>query len=272
MKKFLAITCIAGALILCLLLAASTEPSVTSSPASRNREYYPIHTFPPTTSPPGLNLMMVDFPVAVAPTGSTNLSNFTLDKSQVVHIEGEIGPEALDTAKQIVKLGKNNKPIFVLINSPGGSVMDGAQIIAAIQSSPVPVTTICTQLCASMAAIIHQYGTERAMVDRSILMFHSASGGVRGTLEHMNSLLSTLTRYIYKMDNYIATRSGQTLEQFHEKTIRDFWVDAEDATAQKLNDKVVSVTVPGEESAFDATVIKFKLPNITKELFNLDWK
>lgn len=205
------------------------------------------------------------------PSTPTPITNVSVDNKQVLYITGPIRDNVLETAKQITKLGKNNKPIYLLLESPGGSVMDGAQVIAAIQSSKVPVYTVVTGMCASMCAMIHQYGTERFMVDRSILMFHSAAGGVQGTLEHMDSLLKTITRYVYKMDSYTAKRAGLTLDEFHAKTIRDFWVDAEDATAQKFNDKIVSVNVENETPVLKLNIFTPE-ESIIKTKFNLDWR
>jgi ATP-dependent protease ClpP protease subunit len=94
-----------------------------------------------------------------------------------------------------------------------------------------------------MAAIIHGYGTKRFMVERSILMHHPASGGVRGTLEEMQSRLGTIQRYVDKMSANIAKRSGLSLQEFKSKVVSEMWLDAEDAVASKFAEGLVTVNV-----------------------------
>ena len=96
-------------------------------------------------------------------------------------------------------------------------------------------------LCASMAAIIHQYGTNRYMVDRSFLMFHEASGAVQGTVPQMVSQLLSMTRYINKMIGKIAQRAGLTFDQLNATLASELWLDAEDALASKFSDGTVNV-------------------------------
>ena len=160
-------------------------------------------------------------------------------------IAGEIGPNILNVAYGITALSSKSKdPIFLLINSPGGSVLDGSMVITAIENSPAPVYTVCLQFCASMAAIIHQFGTERYMVNRSSLMFHDASGGVQGTVPQMNSRLTQIMKITGKLSEFIAQRAGIDAEDFKSKLAPEMWLDAEDATLSHFNDKLVSVIFP----------------------------
>ena len=55
------------------------------------------------------------------------------DGDRVIRLYGEINETSLIVADQIKVLsGQSKAPIFLLINSPGGSVLDGAQIVSAI--------------------------------------------------------------------------------------------------------------------------------------------
>lgn len=165
-----------------------------------------------------------------------------VDASNSVILVGEIGADSARVAQEIIKKSVENKAVYLLINSPGGSVLDGAQIISAIQSAKVPVNTVCLQICASMAAIIHQYGTQRMMIDRSVLMFHDAAGGLQGYFPHMKSRLKMLDSYITKMNQDIAARVKMDLKELESAEHDELWMDAEDAVARRFNDKIVSVT------------------------------
>src|ERR1700690_3590330 len=58
-----------------------------------------------------------------------NLSSLSLNE-RIVHIYGEINEmSAPAITLQILKLGSSKEPMYILIDSPGGSVLSGAQII-----------------------------------------------------------------------------------------------------------------------------------------------
>ena len=199
--------------------------------------------------------------------GNKKVHNLKLEGERVVFISGEITESAYVHADKIKELSAVSKePIFVLLNSPGGSVLDGALIISAIAASPAPVYTVCMQLCASMAAMIHQYGKERLMADRSILMFHDAAGSVSGYFPHMISRLNTLTRYVNKMNYHVARRANVPLNDYLAKIHEELWLDAEDAIHQGYADKIVNVLVNAKE-----TIVVPQTPNKYKSKINIQW-
>lgn len=162
--------------------------------------------------------------------------------NRTVYIVGEIDSNALGIAAQITALGASSlEPIFLEITSPGGSVLTGGQIVAAIESSKAPVYTICNVLCASMAAMIFEYGSQRYIGDRSFVMFHPASGGADGELDKMVSRLTSMQRYIGKMEAHIAKRAGLTFEQYKAKAGVEAWIDGEDAVNSGFADKIATV-------------------------------
>lgn len=164
-----------------------------------------------------------------------------LNKEVFVILFGPIGRNAIDVANAIKKAASEHKTIWLLIDSPGGSVISGAQIVTAIESAGVEVNTVCITICASMAAIIHQYGTNRYMVDRSLLMFHEAAGGVEGTVPQMISQLKTMNRYIEKMVGFIARRAGMSFQELDSKLAAELWIDAEDSLQQHFSDGTINV-------------------------------
>lgn len=173
--------------------------------------------------------------------GSLKLKELNLSGSRQVYITGVIEENASLIARQILTLGKSSEPINVIINSPGGSVVDGASIISAIEAVRGPVNTVCVQLCASMAAMIHSYGTNRLMVNRSLIMFHPASGMVMGEVDKMYSRLGTLKRYVSKMELNAAKRAHMGYDEYKFRSGVEMWLDAEDAVNSGFADQVVFV-------------------------------
>lgn len=170
------------------------------------------------------------------------IKNVNINFDRTIYIEGEVGYTSMNKAiKNLKILDASSGPIYMLISSPGGSVFDGFRLISAIESSKNPVYTVCTSLCASMAAIIHQYGTKRYAYDRSVLMFHDAAGGLQGPVKHMQSMLTFLERAIEKTNRYIANKSHLQYEEFMQLHSQDLWIDAEDAKDLHLVDELIAV-------------------------------
>lgn len=190
-------------------------------------------------------------------TSSTNLNNtivrpptaqtvvlkeHDLSGNRQVFITGVIDENnSPEIAKQLLDLGKDAKPITIVINSPGGSVLDGAEIISAMQAAKGPVDTLCVQICASMAAMIHQFGTHRLMIDRSLVMFHPATGGVQGEVDKSYSRLGALKDYIGEMELNVARRSNMSYNDYKFKSGVEWWVSAQNAIKTNVADNIVYV-------------------------------
>lgn len=198
-----------------------------------------------TTEGQAVDFPIVDLPAPIEET--TNPAKIrTVDLTRMgsprfIVIYGPIGENGNHIASVIREASLKGEPLYILIDSPGGSVISGGAIVSAIEASPVPVNTVCLQVCASMAAMIHQYGTNRYMVDRSVLMFHNASGGFQGSFPQVASLFKTFDRYVNKMFLNTAKRSQQSLSEFKAKIQDDLWVDAEDSLSQKYSDETISI-------------------------------
>ena len=174
----------------------------------------------------------------------TQTKRISLPKNRTVIIEGQIGEETLLAAEQIAKLGKTPEPIYIVINSPGGSVFAGATVIEAIEAAKGPVNTICVQMCASMAAFIFEHGDERMMFSRSMLMFHPASAGLQGELDKMVSYLTAVQNFVRRIEKYVADRVGISLAQYKAMAAKELWLDSDAAIRGRFADKIVFADLP----------------------------
>ena len=81
----------------------------------------------------------------------------------------------------------SSKPIYLYINSPGGSVTAGLAIYDTIQYIKSDVVTICVGLAASMGAFLLAAGTKgkRVALPHSRIMIHQPLGGTaQGLVNH----------------------------------------------------------------------------------------
>jgi len=200
----------------------------------------------------------------VESVNDAGIKTLDLTDSNVVLVYGPIMRNGNEIADHIKKASQRGEPVYVLIDSPGGSVVTGGAIVSAIEASPVPVYTVCLQLCASMGAMIHQYGTKRYTVNRSLLMFHDAAGGFIGPFQQIASQMNMISRFVNKMFANAAKRSGQNYKDFVAKIGAEIWVDGEDAVTQKYSDEIVSVIYDESKAVNPPTLELLKLRDDSK--------
>ena len=137
----------------------------------------------------------------------------------------------------------SSKPIYLYINSPGGSVTAGLAIFDTIQYVKSEVVTICVGLAASMGAFLLAAGTKgkRVALPHSRIMIHQPLGG---TSRRQASDIEIEAREILRMkdmlNHSLADMSGQTFEKIEKDTDRDYFLSAQEAQDYGLIDRVIS--------------------------------
>ena len=91
---------------------------------------------------------------------------------------------------------QSDKPINMYINSPGGSVIDGLQLIDTMNFINAPISTTCLGMAASMGAVILSCGEKgkRFALPHSRVMIHQASVGFNGKSEDVKTSYEQLLR------------------------------------------------------------------------------
>ena len=137
----------------------------------------------------------------------------------------------------------SSKPIYLYINSPGGSVTAGLAIYDTIQYVKSEVVTICVGLAASMGAFLLAAGTKgkRVALPHSRIMIHQPPGG---TSRRQASDIEIEAREILRMkemlNRSLSDMSGQSFEKIEKDTDRDYFLSAEEAKDYGLIDRVIS--------------------------------
>jgi ATP-dependent Clp protease protease subunit len=137
----------------------------------------------------------------------------------------------------------NSKPIYLYINSPGGSVTAGLAIDDTIQYVKSDVVTICVGLAASMGAFLLGAGTKgkRLALPHSRIMIHQPLGG---TSQRQASDIEIEAREILRIKDMLnqsmADMTGQELAKIEKDTDRDYFLSAEEAKNYGLIDRVIA--------------------------------
>ena len=133
------------------------------------------------------------------------------------------------------------KDIQLYINSPGGSVYDGLAIYDTIQFIAPDVSTVRIGLQASMGAFLLSSGTKgkRFLLPNSRVMIHQPSAGTQGKVSDMEISLRESLRIKKLLHEMLAKNTGQKLARIERDADRDYWMDASEAVAYGLADKVI---------------------------------
>lgn len=136
-----------------------------------------------------------------------------------------------------------NKPIYLYINSPGGSVTAGMAIYDTIQHIKSEVITICIGLAASMGAFLLASGTpgKRLALPHARIMIHQPLGGVgRRQATDIDIEARQILRVRRELNELMARHTGKPIEQIERDTDRDYFMSAEEAKSYGLIDQVIA--------------------------------
>jgi len=134
------------------------------------------------------------------------------------------------------------KDISIYINSPGGSVYDGYGIYDTMQYITSDVSTICTGMAASMAAVLLVAGekNKRFALKHSRVMIHQPLGGAQGQASDIEITAREIIKIKKEIYTIIADHSGQPYEQVLKDGDRDFWMTSEEALAYGMIDQILT--------------------------------
>jgi ATP-dependent Clp protease protease subunit len=133
------------------------------------------------------------------------------------------------------------KDIYLYVNSPGGSAFAGMAIYDAMQYVKPDVSTICTGMGMSAAAMILCGGTagKRFVLPNAKVMIHQGSGGFRGSPADIQIAAREILAMTERYTQIIATHTGQPLEQVKRDIDRDRYMTAEESVEYGLVDQVI---------------------------------
>lgn len=133
------------------------------------------------------------------------------------------------------------KPIYLYINSPGGSVTAGLAIYDTMQHIKAEVITICVGLAASMGSFLLAAGTpgKRLALPHARIMIHQPSGGTRGQASDIDIEAREILRVRHQLNQIYADHTGQPLEKIEKDVDRDYFMSAIAAKEYGLIDQVI---------------------------------
>jgi len=186
-----------------------------------------------------LKKLIVLIAAIALPSAALAAEKFTFDEKTLI-LRGEVTGESV-AALQLAILSSPEKELTLVISSPGGSVLAGAQLTQTIRDSGKKIKCVAT-FAASMAFAILQSCQERYVLDSSIIMQHVMAYGLEGQEPNNYSLASALHRLNKRMDQEQADRIGISYKEFREKVRDDWWLLGDEAVDANAADGLATAT------------------------------
>jgi ATP-dependent Clp protease protease subunit len=169
-------------------------------------------------------------------------------KERVVFLVGPVNDMTANlVVAQLLFLEAENpdKDISFYINSPGGSVTAGMAIYDTMQFIKPDVSTLCTGQAASMGALLLTAGAKgkRFILPNSRVMIHQPMGGFEGQASDIEIHAKEILFLRERLNQIMASHTGQSLETVANDTDRDNFMSAEQAVSYGLVDKVIASRV-----------------------------
>ena len=137
----------------------------------------------------------------------------------------------------------NNKPIYMYINSPGGSVTAGFAMFDTMRHIKSEVSTINVGLAASMGSFLLVGGAKgkRLMLPHARTMIHQpAAGGIQGQAEDIKVEAQQILAIKERVVEYYSLLSGQPKEKVALDIDRDNFLSAQESLEYGLIDQVIT--------------------------------
>lgn len=185
--------------------------------------------------------------------------NISLTTANTVTFRGPVDGTSitkaqLELVQQVKTRGKSNYPIYLVMDSPGGSIYAGEAFIEFTKTIQ-NLQTISIFAASMASAIVEALPGTRNVTPTGILMFHRAQGSFQGFFEtgEIESELKLWKEIVLDMETTNAARLQLPIKDYKEKVAIEWWGYGRGAVEDKMADKLTTVTCSAE--LIDATEI-----------------
>lgn len=192
-------------------------------------------------------------------------------------VRGTSVSKAQSELAAVSKRLRKEEPVYLFLDTPGGSIMAGVKLIDFARSLPNKVITI-TGRAASMGFVIAQFLDDRYILPFGELMMHRAKIGIFGQINNgeFDTRSAHIKRVVTKLEKKMAQRIGMSLKKYREMVKDEVYADGEQALWRNFADEIVFVrcddSLSGEytdqvDTFFGSVwVTRSKCPTINKPL------
>ena len=166
-------------------------------------------------------------------------------QDRIILIFGEINDlTSASVIAQMLYLESVSKtdPIYIYINSPGGSVTSGLAIYDVINYIKCEVVTIGMGLCASLGAFLLATGDKRYALSNTKVMIHQPLGKSEGQASDMMIVAEEIIKTKKRLNEILALKTKQDILKIEKDSERDFYMTSNEALKYGIIDEVLQST------------------------------
>jgi len=163
-----------------------------------------------------------------------------------IFLWGQVTDEtAKDMSEKLLYLESSapGKDITFYMNTPGGSITAGMAVFDTMKLISSPITIVVTGMAASMGSILLCAASKgrRLLYPHARVLIHQPliSGRFIGPATDINIQAQEMEKLRVELNQILADASGQPMDKISRDTDRDFYLNAKEAIAYGLADKIV---------------------------------
>jgi ATP-dependent Clp protease protease subunit len=195
-------------------------------------------------------LLVVTAAFAACSSGNVHARGKKLKKSssqsitltdRIVNLNGPITDSMIMKAQtKLYKLDEaSHDPVWIRINSGGGSVQAGLILLDTMKALKSPTRCLVESKAYSMAAILLVFCDERYALDHATIMLHEASFGLQGEDPTNRSRMDFITKYLDGIHVEIAEILDMKVDAYRAKLRDAWWLLADEALKARIIDAIV---------------------------------
>ena len=223
--------------------------------------------------------LLVVLAIVFAPKISSSKDNspetVVLSKNNLLMLNSEVNGDSTSTviakAKELdsafaglkEKASGTKQPLYLFLNTPGGSIQSGLELIEALNGIGRPVKTV-TLFAASMGFQIAQNLDERLILKNGILMSHRAAGEIQGSFggtqpSQMDSRYALWLDRVRELDEQTVSRTKgkQTYDTYIKQYQNEMWLTGTKSVNQGYADRIIKLKCDETLKGFSTRRITF---------------
>jgi ATP-dependent protease ClpP protease subunit len=163
-----------------------------------------------------------------------------------------------------------NKPIFLVLDTNGGSVESGIELIEVLNSIDRPIHTV-TLFAASMGfQTVQSLNRGQRLITRAgVLMSHKAKGAFKGEFPgQLDSIYNFYLKRITNLNKAVVarTKGKHTLESYNALIENEYWCEGNDCIEQGFIDAIAKVSCDKSLSGIRVESEKFMFMGMPVEV------
>lgn len=167
------------------------------------------------------------------------------------------GPsEYVDMIHKIKTAGPNDV-VYIYLNTPGGRLDTGVQLLNAMRTTQAKVVTVLESEAHSLGTIIFLSGDEFIVHDDCLMMFHNFSGGTWGKGNEQVAQLEATVKWFEKLIRriYVPFMSEEEFQKIIDG--QDLWLDSDEIRTRLKNMvEIMQAEVDAAEAEAEAAEAK----------------